>query len=226
MKYLNTIWIILILCACNSEKKLRQEIESININNRTEKYNLGIAGIRYISQYGNDREYSKELIRKLLAAGFSDECIFASGLLLKKFPRDAGLYFLRGSGYRNLHQYREALEDISKAIRIQPGYNQYVSALQSLMTEKKLWDEILLTNESLANSPDSFNLLLYRAEKLFTLREYDAVLYDLGSVSKLGTREDSIYFARQVSSLNREKGGKPVEMLSGMLKYYRSVKAR
>jgi len=224
MRYINLILIMLFLHACNSEKKIRHQIESIRIQDATEKYDLGIACMEYISQYGDDLAYSKGLIRKLLEAGFSAEVISAAEILLGKFPDDPELYNLRGLGYLNMHQYVLAIADYNNAIRIQPENKQFLIELQSVREEEKVWNEIQVMNGSLANSADSFDVLLSRAEKLYSIREYDAVLYDLGSISKLGSEQDSLYYVSQVSTLNQEKGRKSVEVLSELIQYYGKVR--
>jgi hypothetical protein len=52
------------------------------------------------------------------------------------------------------------------------------------------------------------------------MREYDAVLYDLGSLSKMRSPEDSLYYAEKITALYKSNR-RPVEMLAEMLEYFR-----
>ncbi len=95
----------------------------------------------------------------------------------------------------------------------------------SVLNEEKVWNEIQAINQSLTNTTDSFSILLHRAETFFSINQYDAVLYDLGSLSKMGSTNDSLYFTQSVSSLYQGGGRKSVEILTDMLGYYRTAKS-
>jgi len=226
MKYINIILIVLCLQSCNSEKKIRQQIESMRLLHNTEKYEMGIACLQYIAQYGNDLEYAKTLVKKLLDAGFFPEAISGADMLLEKYPQNPELFYLRGMGYRNIHQYGKALENMNHARTLQPENKQFSSEIVSVLEEIKIWDEIQVINASLVNTNDPFDLIMNRAEKLFSIREYDAVLYDLGSVSKLGSELDSLYFVQKVTELNQGKGRKSVDILTEMIGYYKSSRGK
>ena len=98
MKYLFTILVVLLLHSCNSEMKSRKHIELLLKSEKTEKYVTGIACMRYISQSESDIGYSKNLIKQLLSLGFFAESINAVDVLLKRYPQDPELYYLRGLG--------------------------------------------------------------------------------------------------------------------------------
>jgi tetratricopeptide (TPR) repeat protein len=221
MKYLFTILVVLLLHSCNSEMKTRKHIELLLNSGKTEKYVAGIACMRYISKPGSDVEYSKNLINKLLSLGFFAESINAVDVLLKGYPQDPELYYLHGLGYRNLLQYGLAVENLDRASRMQPENKIFSSQALAVKEEEKVWNEIQTMNQSLTNSADSFSILLNRAETFFSINQYDAVLYDLGSLSKMGSTNDSLYFTRSVSSLYQGGGRKSVEILTDMLGYYR-----
>ena len=221
MKYLFTILIVLLLHSCNSEMKTRKHIELLLNSGKTEKYVAGIACMRYISKPGSDVEYSKNLIKKLLSLGFFAESINAVDVLLKRYPQDPELYYLHGLGYRNLLQYGLAVENLDRASKMQPENKIFSSQALAVKEEEKVWNEIQTMNQSLTNSADSFSILLNRAETFFSINQYDAVLYDLGSLSKMGSTNDSLYFTRSVSSLYQGGGRKSVEILTDMLGYYR-----
>jgi tetratricopeptide (TPR) repeat protein len=224
MKYLFTILVVLLLYSCNSEMKTRKHIDLLLKAGKTEKYVSGIACMRYISQPESDIGYSKNLIKQLLSLGFFAESINAVDELLRRYPKDPELYFLRGIGYRNLLQYGLAVENLDRASRMQPENEMFSSQALSVLNEEKVWKEIQTMDQSLTNSADSFSILLNRAETFFSINQYDAVLYDLGSISKMGSTNDSIYFTKSVSSLYQGGGRKSVEILTDMLGYYRTVK--
>lgn len=221
MKYPIIVLVALLLYSCNSEMKDRRHLESLQNAPKAEKYEIGVACMRYISQHGNDIEYSKTLVRKLLAKGFFAEAIYAVEMLQKKFPQDPELFYLRGLGYRNQHQYSLAMDNFESALKIQPGNTIFPDEVRSMMEEQKVWDEILGMNESLTHTADSSGILLTRAEHFFSIRQYDAVLYDLGTLSNMGSTEDSLYFSRTVASLYQKEGKKSVEILTDMMKYFR-----
>ena len=222
-KHLVTMLVVVLLYACNSEIKTRKHIGLLLKSGKTEKYVAGIACLKYIYQPESDVGYSKDLIKQLLSLGFFAESIQAADVLLKRYPQDPELYYLRGFGYRNLLQYGLAVEDLHKASRIQPENELFSSQALSVSNEKKVWDEIQSINQSLTNAADSFSVLLNRAETFFSLNQYDAVLYDLGSLSKMGSTNDSLFFTRNVSTLYQAGGRKSVEVLTDMLEYYKTV---
>ena len=222
MKYLIIVLIALLMYACNSEKKKREYLESLQKSPDAEKYELGLACMRYISLRGSDITYSKTLIRKLLSAGFFAEAIHAVEMLNEKFTQDPELFYLRGMAYRSLHQYNFAMADFDYALKIQPDNTIFSDEARSMMEEQKVWNEIQTLNESLVNATDSIRILLSRTDHLFGIGEYDAVLFDLGTVSKMGTSEDSLYFTKRVASLKQGGNKNSVEILSDMMNYYRA----
>lgn len=223
MKYLIAILLFLLFYSCNTEQKSRHRIELLQKSNSAEKYELGISCMRYISQQGSDFKYSKSLVKKLLAMGFFMESIYAVEMLQTNFPQDPELYYLKGLGYHNLLQYSLAVENFRRALKMQPENKVFLNATNSVSNEEIIWKEIQLLNDSRANNIDTFSLLLNRAEKLFSIRQYDAVLYDLGSISKMGSTKDSLYFTSSVSSLYEEGGRKSVEILTNMISYFRTA---
>jgi tetratricopeptide (TPR) repeat protein len=223
MKSLIFISFFLLVYSCNTEQKSRRRIESLQNSNSTEKYEIGIACMRYISQQGNDFNYSKSLVKKLLALGFFAESINAVEMLQVNFPRDPELFYLKALGYHNLLQYGLAVENLNRALKLQPENKEFLNAVISVSDEKNIWSEIQTLNDSLSYVSDSFGILLNRAEKLFSIRQYDAVLYDLGSISKMGSANDSIYFANSVSSIYQDGGRKSVQVLKDMFGYFRTV---
>jgi len=214
------------MVSCNSETKTRKQIEQLQNSGKAEKYQLGIAYMHYISQPGYKINYSKDLVKKLLSLGFFAESINAVETLLEKSPNDPELFYLYSVGYRNLLQYDLAVENLDHALSFQPGNKLYSEPYKSLKEERKIWSEIQTLNQSLINTTDTFPILLDRAEHLFSIRQYDAVLYDLGSLSKMGSASDSTYFASSVSTLYQEGGRKSVEILTDMMSYYRKVRDR
>ena len=227
MKYFSTIVLFLLLMSCrNTEQKTKRRIELLQNSNSTEKYEIGISCMRYIALQDNDFGYSKSLVKKLLALGFFAESINAVEMLQVNFPRDPELFYLKGLGYHNLLQYGLAVENLNRALKVQPENKEFLNAVISLSNEEKIWDEIQVLNDSLSSAPDTFRILLNRAEKLFNIRQYDAVLYDLGSLSKIGSTKDSLYFISSVSSLYEEGGRKSVDLLGDMIRYYQAVKTK
>ena len=226
MKYLITILVVMLLQSCNSEIKTRKHIELLLNSQSTEKYVAGIACMRYISQPGSDIEYSKNLVKKLFMLGFFAESIYAVDVLLKRFPQDPELYYLHGIGYHNLLQYGLAVENFDRARRMQPENKMFSSQSLSVLKEEQVWNEIQAMNQSLTNTTDSFAILLIRADSFFSISQYDAVLYDLGSLSKMASTSDSLYYTNSVSSLYQGGGRKSVEILTNMIEYYRTVKAK
>ena len=176
MKFLLTILVVLLLYSCNSEVKTRKHIDLLLKSGKTEKYVAGIACMKYISQPESDIGYAKDLIKQLLSLGFFAESINAVDVLLKRYPQDPELYYLRGFGYRNLLQYGLAVEDLNLASRLQPENEMFSSQALSVMKEEKVWNEIQAIDQSLTNAVDSFSILLNRAETFFRINQYDAVL--------------------------------------------------
>jgi tetratricopeptide (TPR) repeat protein len=215
--------LLLFFSACDPEKQSKKQIASLERAGPQAKYVIGLACMEYIRQHGLDSPYSKTLINKLLEHGFFAEAAYAAELLLVKFPMDAELFFLRGSAYRNQLQFGLALNDFQKALKLQPGTASFSAALSSTREEQAAWSEIESMNLSLSASPHSFDILLARADKFYSIRQYDAALYDLGSISKMGAPEDSVYFIRQVAALHKENR-RPVETLSEMLEYFRRLR--
>jgi tetratricopeptide (TPR) repeat protein len=226
LKYLITILVLLLLYACNSEMKTRKRIDLLLKSGNTEKYVAGIACMRYISQPESDIGYAKDLIKQLISLGFFAESINAADILLKRYPQDPELFYLRGFGYRNLLQYGLAVEDLKLASRMQPENEMFSSQAMAVLKEEEAWNEIQAIDQFLTNAVDSFSILLNRAETFFRINQYDAVLYDLGSLSKMGSTNDSLYFTRSVSSLYQGGGKKSVEILTDMLEYYRTAKSK
>lgn len=220
MRPLIMLFLILFLFGCNPERKSRSRIEALEEVGESQKYALGVACMEYISQHGNDLPWSKALVRKLIAAGFYPEAIYAAELLLKKFPDEPELLLLRSTSYRHQHQYGLAREDLQRALGLQPGNRSLSQEATALNKEHELWKEIESLSESLPGSADSFSILLDRAERFFQMREYDAVLYDLGSLSKMRSPEDSLYYAEKITALYKSNR-RPVEMLAEMLEYFR-----
>ena len=207
---------------CNPEKKSRKRIESLQTSAQTQKYEIGIACMQYILKHGTDPDYAKSLVKTLLELEFYSEAIYGVESLLEKYPDDAELFYLRSMARRKQHQYDGSLDDIRRARELQPQNATLPREAEQTREEMHLWSEIQSLNHALTNSTDSFNVLLQRARHFFTLREYDAVLYDLGSVSKMRAPKDSIYYAQKVSSLYKDSG-RPVETLSEMLEYFRGL---
>lgn len=215
---------LLLLLSCHAEKKKIQHLESLQHSDQAERYKLGLAYMQYILQHEDDIAYKKSLVRKLLENGFYEEALYAASTLLEKFPKDPELYYLRGLGYRNQHQYEMAMHDFNDALKMQPQNKLFSEEVRSTREEQNIWNEIKAISASLTHTTDSAEILLNRAQKLFSIRQYDAVLYDLGSVSKMGSAADSIFFTRNVSSLYQEGGKKSVEILANMLKYYQAAR--
>jgi tetratricopeptide (TPR) repeat protein len=213
----------LLSSGCNPEKQSRKKIESLERERPDAKYEIGLASMQYICKDGEDAAYSKSLVQKLLDMGFFAEAIYAAELLLEKYPADPELFFLRGRAYQNQHQYGHAFKDLDHARTLSPGNTSFSSALASAKQEEVIWRAIQSLNAELTSAPDSFNILFERAEKFYQIRQYDAVLYDLGAISKMRAPEDSIYFTREVAALHKENR-RPVERLSEMLKYFRQLK--
>lgn len=224
MKFLIAFLVVFLLYACNSGMRAKKHIESLQQSGNTDKYVMGIACMHYVLQFDGDLEYSKSLVKKLMALGFFTESIHAVEILLRKSPRDPELYYLLGIGYRNMLQYNLAEDNFKTALKLRPADRIFRKEALSVSEEKKIWNEILIMNTTLSNTTDSFTVLLNRAEKFFSIRRYDAVLYDLGSLSKMGSADDSLYFRRSVSSLYQEGGRKSVEILTNMMKHYQIVK--
>jgi tetratricopeptide (TPR) repeat protein len=212
-------FITLFLSGCDAEKKSRKEIEVLQSGGN--KYEVGIACMRYISHQGEDLVYSRTLVKKLLDIRFYAEAINAVDLLLTRFPSDAELFFLRGVGYRSQHQYALAFQNLVHALELQPDNSAFKAELARTRELEKHWNEIQSLNESLEGQVDSFNILLKRAEKFFELQLYDAVVYDLGAISKMGAAADSLYFTQKVTAMYKESDGRPVEKLSEILDYFR-----
>ncbi len=226
MKYLIALLTCLFLLSCNTDKKTIQQLASLQHSNKAERYELGLACMRYILQHRDDIEYNKSLVRKLLENGFYEEAIYAVETLLENSPKDSELFYLRGLGYRNQHQYELAMQDFNNALKIQPQNKLFTEEAGSTLEEQNIWNEINTISDALVHAADSSEILLDRAQKLFSIGQYDAVLYDLGSVSKMGSRADSVYFTRSVSSLYQEGGEKSVEILAEMVKYYQATTAK
>lgn len=224
MKYLASILVVLLLHSCNSELKSRKEVELLLNSEHTERYMAGIACMRYISHPESDYRYSKNLVKKLLSLGFFAESINAVDVLLNRFPQDPELYYLHGLGYHNLLQYELAMESFSQAGKMQPDNKNISNQGMSVQKEEKVWNEIDSLNQSLINTSDTFDILLDRAELFFRIKQYDAVLYDLGAVSKMGSANDSLYFTSTVSSLYQGGGRQSVEILTDMMEHFRTMK--
>ena len=225
MKYLITILVFMLLQSCNTEMKTRKHIELLLNSQSTEKYVAGIACMEYISQPGSDIGYSKNLVKKLFTLGFFAEAISAVDVLLKRYPQDPELYYLHGIAYHNLLQYGLAVENFDRARKMQPENKMFSSQSLSVLKEEQVWNEIQAMNQSLTNTTDSFAILLCRADSFFSIRQYDAVLYDLGALSKMGSASDSLYYTNSVSSLYQGGGRKSVEILTDLMEYYKTVKA-
>lgn len=221
MRYLITFVLLSLLSGCNPEKKSRSKIESLQKAGQNEKYAVGMACMEYISRYGDDLPYARSLVKKLLEIGFSAEALYAADLLLQKFPGDAELLYLRGLGYQGQHQYSRAMQDVEKALTLQPQNGNYSAAASKLQDELRLWNEIQALNRSLPTASDSFGILFTRAERYFAMQEYDAALFDLGTISKMRSPEDSVYFTQQVAALYQQSRG-PVKILSEMVDYFRA----
>lgn len=223
MRFIYILLVVLVFYSCDSEKKIRKQIELMQNSPNTDKYEIGITCMRYIMLTANDFDYSKILITKLLTLDFSAESIYAVETLQEKSAEDADLYYLKGLGYRNLLQYELALDNFEHALKTEPGNKTFSDELRSLLEDKKVWDEIQKINQSITSEPDLFAMFLNRSEKFFAIRQYDAVLYDLGSLSKMGSEADSLYFSQSVSSIYQGGGVKAVEVLSDLIGYFRKV---
>jgi tetratricopeptide (TPR) repeat protein len=223
MRYLIILAFILFF-SCDAENTSRKKIASMERADQNQKYQVGMACMQYISGHGEDLAYAKTLVKKLIEIGFFAEAIYAVELLLEKFHADPELFYLRGVAYRNQHQYDLALTDLNYALKLQPKNNTFSAGLRNTKEELVTWNEIQSLNETLTTSPDSFDILFQRAEKFLAIRQYDAVLYDLGAISKMRTAADSIYFSQKVSDLYKDRQ-RPVEKLSEMLEYFRALKA-
>lgn len=223
MKPIIVILCFLLFLSCNTEQKSRHRIELLQKSKSAEKYELGISCMQYISQKGSDFKYSKGLVKKLLDMGFFMESIYAVEMLQANFPKDPELYYLKGLGYHNLLQYSLAVENFNRALKMQPDNKVFLNAANSISGEEKIWNEIQILDDSLADKNDIFAVLLDRAEKLFAIRQYDAVLYDLGSISKMGSTRDSLYFTNSVSSIYQGGGRKSVETLNNMIRYFQTT---
>ncbi|MEX2232926.1 MAG: tetratricopeptide repeat protein [Cyclobacteriaceae bacterium] len=217
------VLIVIFFFSCDAENTSRKKIASLQNADQNQKYQVGMACMQYISRYGEDLAYSKTLVKKLIEIGFFAEAIYAVELLLEKFPGDPELFYLRGTAYRNQHQYDFALKDLNHALKLQPANNTFSTGLRSAQEELVTWNEIQSLNETLTTSADSFDVLFQRAEKFLAIRQYDAVLFDLGAISKMRTTADSIYFNQKVSELYKDTQ-RPVEKLSEMLEYFRGLK--
>ena len=222
MRILILMFLVFFFSGCDPENKNRKKIESLQKDEQVRKYEVGIACMEYISRYGDDLAYSKSLVSKLLDLGFSAEALNAVELLQEKFSDDPELFYLRGLAYRNQHWYGHALKNFEFALKSQPQNNNFITALRSTSEDQARWNEILTLNETLATASDSFEILLQRGEIFFAMRQYDAALYDLGAISRMGTVADSVYFTQMVSTIYKDSQA-PVKRLSEMLVYFRAL---
>src|SRR3972149_3964795 len=125
MRILYILLTVLFFYSCNSEKKIRKQIDMMQTSPETDKYEMGIACMRYIISPAGEYEYSKILITKLLALDFSAEAIYATEILIGKYPEKADLYYFKGIGYRNLLQYESAVANFNHALKIDPGNRSF-----------------------------------------------------------------------------------------------------
>lgn len=211
------------VAGCNPERKSRKKIESLQASLQPQKYEIGIACMRYILKHGGDRSYAKSLVKTLLDLEFYSEAIYGAELLLERYAEDAELLHLRSVGYRRLHQYDLALDDIGRANELQPRNEALTRASAETLEEHRRWTEIEALNRALATPADSFPILIERAEHFFGLQEFEAVLFDLGAASKMRASKDSVYYTEKVSSLYNDSR-RPVETLSEILEYFKDLK--
>ena len=209
---------------CSPEKESAKKIESLERQGPDRKYEIGMACMEYVLRDGDDLNYSKTLTDKLLEHGFFAETILALESLLSKFPNEADLWSLRATAYRKQHQYDLALVDCLRAIQLQPDNERFATELHVTRQQHKTWMEIQSLNESLEQvKADSFATVLARAEKFYLIQEYDAVLFDLGLISRMRGPADSIYYHQQVSALYKDDR-LPVKRLEEMLEHFKNAK--
>lgn len=208
---------------CDPAKKSRKKIESLQASVQPQKYEIGMACMQYILKHGGDRSYAKSLVKTLLDLEFYSEAIYGAESLLERYPGDAELLHFRSLGYRRLHQYDLALDDIRRANKLQPRDGVLKRASAQTLEEQRRWTEIETLNQALATRADSFPILIERAEHFFELQEFDAVLFDLGAASKIRAPKDSVYYTEKVSSLYNDSR-RPVETLSEILEYFKDLK--
>jgi tetratricopeptide (TPR) repeat protein len=219
MRRVAALLIAILFAGCNPEKKAMSRIESLQQAPRDTRYEIGMTCMQYILKDGSDLAFSKVMAKKLLDVGFYPETASAVRSLMEKYPDDAELFYLRGVAYRRLHQYDLALENGIRASGLQPDNKTFSAELAATRAELKAWNEIQSLNEALPNSSDSFNLLLSRAVKFYSIQSYDAVIYDLGTLSKMGSKADSIYYNQQVKSIYKDAS--PIKVLEETLDHFR-----
>ncbi len=213
------VWLVLFsFSGCDAVEKNREMIEHLE-ESADRKYEVGLACMQYILKHGEDLAYSKSLVRKLQAIGFPDESINATESLLRRHPKDADLHYLRAMAYRRQHQYELSRLDLERAIELQPRNEAFIREMESMNEEYHRWLQIESLNHSLSPPADSFNILLSRANHFLTMKEYDAVLYDLGSISKMRAPEDSIYYQQKVLVLYKQSHD-PVSTLKEIFDYF------
>ena len=159
MRLVFILLMVLVFSSCDSEKKTRKKIELMQSSRETDKYEMGIACMRYIMLTENDLDYSKILITKLLELDFSAESIYAAEALQKKSPEDADLFYLKGKAYRNLLQYDLALGSFNDALKAAPGNKIISGEKEALLKEKSVWDEIQILNQSVSGNAGLYKTL-------------------------------------------------------------------
>src|SRR5690606_12499990 len=154
---IHIVWLLLILLtACNPEKKSRQHIERLERGGEGQAYEVGIACMEYILKYGDDLAYSKALIKKLLDLNFPAESIQAVDRLLEKHPDDPELFCFRGIAYRRLHQYELAQKDLALALRLEPDNATFLREKEQTAERQRRWLEIQSLDSALTPPADSF----------------------------------------------------------------------
>lgn len=211
---------MIIMVSCDVEERHKDRMTSLERTTGDSKYQIGLLCMEYILKEGGDPAYATSLSRKLLDLGFYAEAVRAVETLIERYGERAEWLGLRSAAYSKQHRYEEALRDAMHARELEEHDEKYAQAVASLRTDIALWKEIDSLSQALMQTSDAFPLLVARADRLFSIDAYDAAVYDLGFAAQHGTSADSVYYHENIKALYGG-GRRPVDVLAGMLAYFK-----
>lgn len=185
------IVLLFILNVCDSTEFHKERIASVEEEYGENSYETGLAYVDYIMKYGDDLEFSLDLVDKLIKSNAFSEARYSLLKLQERFT-DYRLYYLNAVCLRNLYRFEDAEAAIVKAKELS-DVPVLDSEMANISEKKKEWRELERINELIKEERLSPELRLERAEHLIYTAYFEAGLLDVDSILNIAGIRNEAY---------------------------------
>ena len=173
------IVLLFMLNACDSTQFHKERIAAVEDEYGENSYEAGLAYVDYIMKYGDDLEFSLDLVDKLIKNLAFSEARYSLLKLQKEFS-DYRLHYLNAVCLRNLYRFDEAEKALGKEKELN-DVPVLDTEYDNILESKQEWRELKRINELIKEEGLNPELRLERAGHLIYSGYFEAGLLDIDS---------------------------------------------